>query len=129
MATDKNEQLTPNFKRSEFACKCGCGFDSIDLRLVNMCQTIRDRIGKPIKINSACRCAKHNAKCGGVKNSTHTLGYAADLSCSVGAKVLFQTIKDLYNEGKLPDLSYCLMYPTFCHIDCGKPRNNRFAVK
>ena len=25
--------LTKNFSRSEFACKCGCGFDDIDLVL------------------------------------------------------------------------------------------------
>ena len=44
-----SEQLTKNFKRSEFACKCGCGFDDIDLKLVNIIQIIRDEVG-PIRI-------------------------------------------------------------------------------
>ena len=54
--------LTKDFSRSEFACKCGCGYDRIDPRVVDMCQVIRDGLGASIRINSACRCERRNTK-------------------------------------------------------------------
>ena len=120
---------TKNFKVSEFACKCGCGFNIIDQRVMNMAQTIRDALGVPVRVNSGCRCEKHNANVGGVKGSKHTKGFAADLSCSKGAKVMFETVKRLYSEGKLPDLDYCIRYKTFIHIDCGGKRKSLWEVR
>ncbi len=119
---------TKNFKVSEFACKCGCGYNPIDQRVINMCQAIRDEVGVPVRINSGCRCTAHNAKVGGVKNSKHILGLAADLSCSKGNKALYAAAKKLYSEGKLPDLDYCRIrgYKSWIHIDCGGKRNNRW---
>ena len=38
------------------------------------------------------------------------LGKAADLNCSKGGAVMFETVKKLYAEGKLPDLDYCIYY-------------------
>jgi uncharacterized protein YcbK (DUF882 family) len=121
--------LSKNFSRHEFACQDRCGFDTIDPRVVVMAQVIRDMLGEPIRINSACRCKKHNGKVGGVSGSYHTTGQAADLSSNVGSVRLFQVIKQLYAAGKLNDLQYCKRYikKNFVHIDCGKKRNNRFA--
>ena len=121
--------ITPHFQRREFACKCCCGKDNIDPALVQMCETIRDSIGVPLIVNSGVRCEKHNAKVGGVKGSYHTQGKAVDLSCTLGARKLFEAIRNLYDAGKLLGLEYCLLYPTFVHIDIGKPRNQRFAMK
>ena len=123
MATD-----TKNFKVSEFACKCGCGFDDIDQRVINMCQIIRDALGVPVHVNSGCRCEKHNANVGGVKGSNHTKGLAADLSCSLGAVKMFETVKKLHAEGKLPDLDYCKRYKSWIHIDCGGKRRNMWEI-
>ena len=122
--------LTKNFNRSEFACKCGCGFDKIDASVVFMAQVIRDAMNETIRINSACRCVKHNANVGGVKDSFHTQGKAADLSCASGSEKLYNAIQKLYAEGKLPQLQYCKRYKgkNFCHIDCGKARSQRFTV-
>ena len=119
---------TNNFKVSEFACKC-CGWNIVDQRLINMCQTLRDELGVPVKVNSGCRCPKHNAEVGGVKNSTHTRGLAADLSCSLGAKALFEAAKKLHAEGRLLDLSYCIRYSRWIHIDCGQKRKNLWEIK
>lgn len=73
--------LTKNFSRREFACKCGCGFDDVSRELVEGLQQLRDLAGKPITVTSGCRCPKHNAspKVGGVKNSQHLTGKAADI--------------------------------------------------
>ena len=122
---------TKNFNVSEFACHCGCGFNIIDQRVINMSQTIREAIGCPVHVNSGCRCEKRNAASGGVKGSFHTKGLAADLSCSLGAKKLFAVIADLKARGKLPDLDYAILYITkdFVHIDCGKTRSSFFGVR
>ena len=121
---------TKNFKVSEFACH-HCGENNIDQRVLDMAQTLRDELGVPVRVNSGYRCEKHNAKVGGVKGSFHTKGMAADLSCSLGAKEMFQAVQRLKQEGKLPDLCYCIMYTrkNFIHIDCGKKRNNLFEVR
>jgi uncharacterized protein YcbK (DUF882 family) len=121
--------LTKNFSRHEFACKDNCGFDNINPKVVAMCQTIRDALGEPIKINSGCRCEKRNAESNGVKGSYHTLGKAADLSSAVGSARLFEVIQHLYANGKLNDLAYCKRYinKNFVHIDCGKQRTRRFV--
>ena len=120
---------TKNFKVSEFACKCGCGKDDIDQRVIDMAQAIRDELGVPVRVNSGCRCEKHNAKSGGVKGSKHVLGKAADLSCSLGAVKMFETVKRLHAEGKLPELDYCIRYKTFIHIDCGGKRKSLWEIR
>ena len=77
-----------HFKKSEFACKCGkyCnGYPAdIDMVMVKYADAIRERIGKPISINSGIRCKTHNANVGGVSNSQHLYGTAADLGCPSG---------------------------------------------
>ncbi len=110
---------TKNFKVSEFACK-HCGENHIDQRVIDMAQIIRDELGVSVRVNSGYRCAEHNKKVGGVKGSKHTLGHAADLSCSLGAKVMFEAIQKLQKEGRLPMLGYCIRYATFCHVDIDK---------
>jgi uncharacterized protein YcbK (DUF882 family) len=70
--------LTNNFGRHEFACKCRCGFDEIDERLVHRLQVISDIIGLPMIINSGCRCEQHNKNIGGSDMSYHLTGKAAD---------------------------------------------------
>ena len=119
---------TNNFKVSEFACKC-CGENHIDQRVINIAQTIRDELGVPVRVNSGYRCSVHNIRVGGVKGSFHTKGLAADLSCEFGAVKMFEAVKKLHAKGKLPDLSYCIRYKTFIHIDCGGKRKSLWEVR
>ena len=76
------------FKKQEFACKCGkyCnGYPvDIDMNMVKIADKIRHIIGKPVPVNSGIRCKTHNANVGGVSNSKHLLGKAADLGCPSG---------------------------------------------
>ena len=77
------------FTREEFKCKCGGRFCNgypveIDMNMVKIADEIRNRIGKPIQINSGIRCKTHNANVGGVSNSQHLYGNAADLGCPSG---------------------------------------------
>lgn len=71
--------VSKNFSRSEFACKCGCGFDAVDPRLITGLQALRDLADRPITINSACRCETHNKHVGGASRSYHKQGKAADI--------------------------------------------------
>jgi len=73
--------LTENFSRSEFACRCGCGFDDISRELVVKLQKARDYCSIPMKINSACRCEEYNNRVGGSPTSSHKKGLAADIDC------------------------------------------------
>ena len=80
----ENQNLSWNnikhFKQSEFACKCGCGFDNINLKLVKILDEIREYFGQPVIVTSGCRCANHNAKQkGSSPNSRHISGKAADI--------------------------------------------------
>lgn len=73
----------PNFKPSEFKCKCGCETEcsDMDALLVVMLQNARLKWGKPITITSGHRCTKYNNSLltkGAVKNSYHVKKKAAD---------------------------------------------------
>ena len=122
---------TKNFKATEFACHC-CGQNEIDQRVIDMCQKIRDALGVPVRVNSGYRCPKHNLAVGGVKNSKHTLGLAADLSSSVKAQKMFETVKRMHSKGDLPELGYCILYRSknFIHVDIAKrPSGNLWEVR
>lgn len=70
--------LTKNFSRSEFACRCGCGLAAVDPVLVALLQAVRDHFGRPVTITSGLRCRKHNTRAGGAPASYHITGKAAD---------------------------------------------------
>lgn len=77
------------FTREEFKCKCGGKYCNgypvdIDMNMVKIADKIRAKIGKPITVNSGLRCKTHNANVGGVSNSQHLYGNAADLGCPSG---------------------------------------------
>ena len=58
-------------------------------------QPLRDKVGAPVYINSGYRSKRLNAKVGGVPNSRHLLGKAADIHCDnlAYAKVIFDILK------------------------------------
>lgn len=76
------------FDRSEFKCKCGgkyCnGYPAEpDERMVRIADQLRKNLGVPITIVSGLRCKTWNAIQGGVANSQHMYGEAADI-CAKG---------------------------------------------
>lgn len=77
-------KLSANFGSEEFACKgknC-CNETVIDTELVKYCQSIRDRFGAAVVVNSGYRCPVHNKAVGGAYGSKHTEGKAADIKVS-----------------------------------------------
>lgn len=78
MQTDN--QLSAHFKRSEFACHCGCGSDYIDMKLVDALEDLRTKPGiTEIIVRSGVRCEEYNKHIGGAEHSQHMLGKAADI--------------------------------------------------
>lgn len=76
------------FDREEFRCQCAgkyCDGFPVEPKeeLVLVCNEIRRRLGVPVSIvdggGSGVRCPEHNAAVGGVRNSNHLYGKAADL--------------------------------------------------
>lgn len=61
--------------------------------VTNILQPVRDKLGKPVKINSGFRSAEVNKAVGGVSTSKHCLGEAADIETDNNAE-LFQTIRE-----------------------------------
>lgn len=77
-----------HFKREEFRCQCKgkyCNGFPVEPqeKMVRTVDEIRRRLGVPVTIvesgGSGVRCPVHNANVGGVANSNHLTGNAADL--------------------------------------------------
>lgn len=108
-------QLSKNFKAYEFDCKDSMArITWVNPKLVELLQKLRDKIG-PIRISSGYRSPKHNSQVGGVKNSQHLFGNAADL---VVPKDKLQILKELA-EKELKNSGGIGYYPNrgFVHID------------
>lgn len=61
---------------------CDCGPETaqeVNPLLIEKLDQLRDLIGGPIEISCAYRCPAHNAAVGGVANSQHVKGNAADV--------------------------------------------------
>lgn len=91
--------MTLNFNRAEFKCKCGCGLDSIDPVLVDILQCSRTATALTYEISSGCRCYEHNTKEGGKPNSAHLKKgdgkcKAADIKC-IGSMMRYTIVRDL----------------------------------
>ena len=111
--------LTMHFDRSEFACSCGCGFDTVDFDLLEILAEARDYFNKPITINSAARCLIHNRTpvseggAGSNDKSQHVIGKAADIVIDgVDPSRVADYFEDSYQGG-------CGIgrYKDFTHID------------
>lgn len=89
------------FKKEEFTCKCGCGLNNINLKLVKILDEIRERLGVPLIVTSGTRCSKHNQNVQGVPNSRHVSGKAADIVARGKNKnEVLQLCKEYVNSGK-----------------------------
>lgn len=116
---DGNFKLSPNFLVKEFACKDGSDKILVDTELVALLQKIREHFGKPITINSAYRNATYNKKVGGVSNSQHVKGTAADIV--VSGVVPEEVAK--YAEYIMPDKGGIGLYGSFVHVDVRAKRS------
>ena len=108
------------FTREEFRCQCKgkyCnGFPSEpEEKMVRTVDEIRRRLGIPVSIGSGVRCQKHNAAVGGVYNSEHLYGRAADLHSDASP----ERMKDIAEE-VMGNTGGIGLYSWGIHVDTGK---------
>lgn len=109
-------KLSEHFERDEFACECGCGFDTVDIALLNVLEVVRRHFGQPVHITSGCRCEEHNAMIGGSYGSKHKRGIAADIWVqSVKPSEVYEFL-----DGYMPNSYGIGYYDNFTHIDVRK---------
>lgn len=101
-------KLSENFSLEEMIASDTAKIRKIDntptpaakVKLERLCkeilQPIRDKYGHAITVTSGYRSPKLNAAVGGVKNSQHLTGEAADIKCTATSKAtLFNLIKSM----------------------------------
>ena len=112
------------FDREEFRCQCKgkyCNGFHVEPNetMVRTVNEIRRRLGVPVSIvdagGSGVRCPKHNANVGGVTNSLHVQGNAADLHSSKSPQEMYRVAEEvLGNTGELG------LYSWGIHVGIGK---------
>jgi uncharacterized protein YcbK (DUF882 family) len=103
--------ISKHFSRSEFACKCGCGQDTVDAELISVLESIREHFGAPVTVNSGNRCPAYNASVGGATHSQHVLSRAADITVDGYTPLVVHDYLDATHQGGLGS------YDTFTHVD------------
>lgn len=99
------------FNRAEFACQCGCGFDTVDAELLRILVEIRDHFGRKMKVTSGCRCKDHNRREGGAPKSWHVVARAADVQVEGIAPQLVAEAAAQYGASGIK------VYASWTHID------------
>ena len=119
--------MTNNFSLKEFESKDGSKMPSDVylniVKLVGQLQFLRDYTGRAITVNSGYRSPEHNAKIGGVKNSQHLLGKAADITIE-GLKPaeVYRLIDELIDMGLMLQGGLG-SYDSFTHYDIRKTKS------
>ena len=109
-------QLSEHFDSSEFACRCGCGgMDNgagVNPHLVQVLERMRVILGVPLELSCGYRCPTHNAEVGGVWNSQHVYGTAADVQKPYGV-----SLQRLYDAAEAAGADGIGMYDWGVHVD------------
>lgn len=134
--------------REKFCDEClckHCGDDNIDTRIIDVLIILNNKLNdvyegphvraasdshsgvfKMIEVTSGYRCTVHNTRVGGVPDSYHTKGLAADvilseaaIACGATFSVLADVGADLLNDGYIGGLGVYEV-SQFIHIDLRK---------
>jgi len=79
----------PNFSPQEIACR-GTGKLAVNEAAMDKLQALRDRLGRPLIVNSAYRSPEHNRRVGGAPGSKHLEATAFDISMSNHDPAVFE---------------------------------------
>lgn len=139
-------QITKNFNFEEFLCKCprcagklpSKAIQANIIKTIHTLQPIRDKTGKAFTVNCGFRCPAHNKEVGGVANSVHMTGLAADITIAgMTSEQMFVTMAGI-NTAQIPSRPKTVFtgvgyYPDkgFVHVDIGpmKPRPNTWKIE
>lgn len=108
------KMFSKHFSAKEFSCKCGCGYVYKNDALLAALEDVRQHFGgRPVIINSGCRCRAHNREVGGKENSRHLYGEAADIV----VKGVSPAEVANYCDSVIGDRGGVGRYLSFTHID------------
>ena len=102
------------FRLEEFSSPDSHGSgEMMETDFLEMLDIARDIAGFPFIINSGFRSIAHNQEINGARNSSHLMGWAADLHCGTG-KRRFLMIEALLDAG----FTRLGIGENFIHADC-----------
>lgn len=122
-------RITKNFSLSELVASDTATDANIDNtpteehieNMKNLCekilQPVRDHFKLPLRVSSGYRCSDLNKLVGGVENSAHKTGRAADIVLD------YVTVKELFNyiaRSNLPFNQLILEYDSWVHVSIPK---------
>lgn len=109
------DQLTANFNEGEFFVHEAPPEDYRVNKLpqvAKLCQWLRDLAGSPGYVASYYRSPTRNANVGGVKDSQHMVGEAADLSFPlISLRELARRVQSNIAAGSAPEFGQVIFYP------------------
>ena len=95
--------------------------ENVEALVEQVLDPARERLGKAVTVNSGFRCPVHNKAVGGVYNSQHVSGLAADVHCEDNRKLA----KVIVENGRFDQL---ILYPTFIHVSWKRQGGNRQQI-
>ena len=95
--------------------------ENIEALVTEVLDPARRKYGKPVVVNSGFRCPIHNSAVGGVNQSQHTKGEAADVHCDDNLALA----RIIVANGKFDQL---IVYPTFIHVSWKRQGGNRKQI-
>jgi uncharacterized protein YcbK (DUF882 family) len=81
--------VSPHFSLRDVSC-LHCGVNGTKSELIDALERLRSLVARPIIVDDAYRCQIHNAEVGGVPDSMHVKGIAADI------RIVGMTCKEMY---------------------------------
>ena len=116
-----NIKIAKYFNLSEFACPC-CNLIMLHPNLFAKLVELRNNLEIPVYVTSGYRCFEHNQKVGGVVNSYHCIGLAADI------KVKDINLIELLGYAEEIDFNGIGFYEkkNFLHLDVRPTKRNRW---
>ena len=120
LKADGNKKLSENFKVREFRSRDGADEILIDEKLVILLQKLRDKFGV-INISSAYRTKSYNKKVGGVSNSQHLYGLAADITIADNSKL--EEAGRYAEKLGFTGIGLDSKYQKFIHVDTRKSKS------
>ena len=73
--------LWPNFSFAEMACQ-ETGECNMDMQFMGLLQSLRNEVGRPMKITSGYRSPRHSIEAAKEAPGTHAMGRAVDIACA-----------------------------------------------
>lgn len=122
-AKDGDKKLSPHFRVKEFSCHDGTDKVKVSPETIRLLECIRKHYGYPVVIISGYRTPSWNRRVGGVANSRHVVGDAADLVVRIpnGGTVSPLEVYRAIDTGKVAGIDPKKIglgkYRTFLHID------------